>query len=111
MKMTYAAVQVALALMEDPSGKHWGYDLSKKSGVRSGALYPILHRMLNDGLLSDGWETSTAGRPPRRHYEITERGATELGALLARAHAEQRFIVPAATPGFARFGLTQIGLG
>lgn len=110
MKMTHATLQVALALMDTPSDKHWGYDLSKRSGVRSGALYPILHRLLNDGLLSDGWETSAEGRPPRRYYEITERGATELGALLTRARTERRYAAPSATPGFALYGLARSGL-
>jgi PadR family transcriptional regulator PadR len=110
MKMTHATVQVALALMEQPTGRHWGYDVSKRSGVRSGALYPILHRLLADGLLTDGWEPAPAGRPPRRYYEITERGATELGALLARARADRPSIAPAAAPGFARFGLARPGV-
>ena len=57
MRRTYALIQVALALMDDPTGQHWGYDLSRRAGVRSGVLYPILHRMLDEGWLEDGWET------------------------------------------------------
>ena len=45
-------MEVALAIMSDPSGKHWGYALMQESGVRSGVLYPILARMLTDGWLS-----------------------------------------------------------
>ena len=39
MRKTYTLVQLAIALMNDPSGKHWGYQLSKASGIRSGVMY------------------------------------------------------------------------
>lgn len=86
-------VEVAIAIMSDPSGRHWGYALMQESGVRSGVLYPILARMLADGWLSDGWENpaTTGGRPPRRYYELTEKGKHELGALLLQARSEARF--------------------
>lgn len=86
-------MEVALAIMSDPSGRHWGYALMRESGVRSGVLYPILARMLADGWLTDGWENpaTTGGRPPRRYYEVTDKGLSELGALLLRARSEARF--------------------
>jgi PadR family transcriptional regulator, regulatory protein PadR len=94
MRKTYALVQVAQALMEDPTGQHWGYDLSKRAGIRSGVLYPILHRMLDEGWLADGWEDRTQlsrKRPPRRYYELTDKGRRELGAVLQAARYEERF--------------------
>jgi PadR family transcriptional regulator PadR len=84
MRRTYALVQVAIALMADPSGRHWGYELGKRSGVRSGVMYPLLQRMLDEGWLADGWEdqaqTGRAKRPPRRYYEPDRRGQDALGA-------------------------------
>jgi PadR family transcriptional regulator PadR len=94
MRKTHATVQVAMALLEDHRGKHWGYELSKKSGVRSGTLYPMLTQMLEKGWLSDGWEdpqTITEKRPPRRYYEVTDLGLIRLGALLAEARNDRRF--------------------
>jgi PadR family transcriptional regulator len=84
---------VAVAIMSDPAGKHWGYELTRNSGVRSGVLYPILARMLDEGWLTDGWEEpgTTGGRPPRRYYELTEDGKRELGALLTHARTDARF--------------------
>jgi PadR family transcriptional regulator PadR len=101
MRLTHATVQVAIALMSDQAGQHWGYELSKQAKVRSGAMYPILGRMLDEGWLTDGWEdeADTGGnRPPRRYYELTDRGRHELGALLADAAADGRF---AMLPGLA----------
>lgn len=83
-----------MALLSDPKARHWGYDLSKKAGVRSGVLYPLLTRMLADGYLSDGWEdpADTGGkRPPRRYYEVTPLGLRELGAVLQQAKSDSRF--------------------
>jgi PadR family transcriptional regulator PadR len=93
--MTYALVQVAATLMSDASKRHWGYELSKLSGVRSGVMYPILQRMLDEGWLADGWEDQAragrAKRPPRRYYELTDAGIAALGALLAEARRDTRF--------------------
>lgn len=94
MRRTRTLVQVALGLMEDPVGRHWGYELMKRSGVRSGVLYPVLQRMLADGWLSDGWEDPSQienGRPARRYYELTDKGRRELGAVTADAQHDDRF--------------------
>jgi PadR family transcriptional regulator, regulatory protein PadR len=94
MRKTHALIQVALALMEDPTGRHWGYELTKQAGVRSGVLYPILHRMLDMEWLEDGWEDPAqlkGKRPPRRYYELTDEGRLALGALLQEARNDARF--------------------
>lgn len=93
MKITHSLVQLMIALMDDPQGRHWGYDLSRRSGVRSGVLYPILHRMVAEEWLTDGWEdvSEIRGRPPRRYYELTAEGALQLGATLNRARSDSRF--------------------
>lgn len=94
MRKTHALVQVAIALLDDPTGRHWGYELSKQSGVRSGVLYPMLTRMLDAGWLADGWEAPTLireKRPPRRYYELTDDGRLALGAILQEARTDARF--------------------
>lgn len=93
--MTHALVQVSAALMNDVTGRHWGYELSRQSGVRSGVMYPILQRMLDEGYLADGWEdqeqVGRVKRPPRRYYQVTDAGMTALGAILVRARHDARF--------------------
>lgn len=48
--------------------------------VVEGTLYPLLTRLKNAGFLSYRWEESTQG-PPRKYYELTEKGTTFLGEL------------------------------
>jgi PadR family transcriptional regulator, regulatory protein PadR len=94
MRTTHASVQVAMALLGAPSNKHWGYELSKITGVRSGVLYPMLSRMLDEGMLCDGWEdpsTIQTKRPPRRYYLLTDKGRLQLGAMLSAARTDRRF--------------------
>jgi PadR family transcriptional regulator, regulatory protein PadR len=87
MKRTKPLIKIAAVMMSNPDGKQWGYDLWRQSGVRSGVMYPILRRMLEDGWLEDGWEdpATTIGRPPRRYYTITTFGAGQLEQLAALA--------------------------
>ena len=42
-----------------------------------GQLYPILHRMEGLGWLAADWE-SQEGRPPRKVYDLTDKGRVEL---------------------------------
>lgn len=80
MRRTKNFLAVTAALMANPDGRHWGYELSRASGVRSGAMYPMLSKLLDLGWLTDGWETPTGGRPPRRYYELTDTGRDSLAA-------------------------------
>jgi PadR family transcriptional regulator PadR len=94
MRKTHALAQVLRAFMDKPTERHWGYDLSKRAGVRSGVLYPILHRMLEEGWLEDGWEDAadTLGRrPPRRYYELTSAGRSVVRELVDEMREDIRF--------------------
>jgi DNA-binding PadR family transcriptional regulator len=62
------------ALLEDPSGWHYGYALSKQTGLASGTLYPILIRLVERGLLETRWAEAEPGRPPRHLYRLTADG-------------------------------------
>lgn len=99
MRKTHASVNVISALMEEPLGRHWGYELGKRAKVRSGVLYPMLHRMLDEGLLEDGWEDPAEvadKRPPRRYYKLTGEGQAVFAQLLRDASRDPRFV---ALPG------------
>ena len=48
--------------------------------VVEGTLYPLLTRLKNGELLDYKWEESTQG-PPRKYYEMTDRGSGFLDEL------------------------------
>jgi PadR family transcriptional regulator PadR len=94
MRRTRTLIKVADALMQEPHERHWGYELLRHAGIRSGVLYPILQRLLEYGWLEDGWEDRTEileKRPPRRYYELTPEGEAALARILAEAPGDIRF--------------------
>ena len=52
-----------------------------KLDVVDGTLYPLLTRLKNGEFLAYRWEESTGG-PPRKYYQITEKGKLFLAELL-----------------------------
>jgi DNA-binding PadR family transcriptional regulator len=68
----------------------YGYQIAKELAARSegifefkeGTLYPALHRMEKDSLLTSYWEVVEEG-PSRKYYTITEKGQDAL-ALKSR---------------------------
>lgn len=54
---------------------HYGYELMKDTGLKSGTLYPLLMRMTDQQLVEAEWrEPSQPGRPPRHAYRLTATG-------------------------------------
>lgn len=63
------------ALLRRAQAWHYGYELLKATGVKSGTLYPILARLQRGGWLEQRWEKSSApGRPPRHLYRLSRQG-------------------------------------
>ena len=70
-----------LILSELARGEGYGYGIARAIGERSGgdlkvrpeSLYPVLHRMEQEGLIKAHWEHSTEGRP-RKVYSLTAKG-------------------------------------
>ena len=86
-------LRVFSSLMDDPQSWHYGYGLSKQTGLAPGTLYPILARLVDRDLLEARWEPSDQpGRPPRHLYRLTAEGAqlaqTRLAAAATAATAE-----------------------
>jgi PadR family transcriptional regulator, regulatory protein PadR len=85
-RVTYQTLKVLRVFLEDVRAEFSGVELMKATGLASGSAYPILFRLEDAGLLESRWEEvdpSEAGRPRRRFYRITQRGAAfALEALL-----------------------------
>jgi PadR family transcriptional regulator PadR len=48
--------------------------------TQEGTLYPLLSRLRREGLVDYEWKESEAG-PPRKYYELTASGRTQLAEL------------------------------
>ncbi|SEB83243.1 PadR family transcriptional regulator [Streptomyces sp. TLI_105] len=84
----------------------YGLELSRRTGLPNGTLFPILERLRQAGWVERYWErdetAEAEGRPRRRFYRISSKGA----ATAPQALAEARTRAPAMPlPGTARPGL------
>ena len=82
MRKGYLEYCILLILKEKPS---YASDIimelkDAKLIVVEGTLYPLLTRLKNAELLDYRWEESTQG-PPRKYYEMTEKGLQFLDEL------------------------------
>ncbi len=89
--MTVGVARLLAVLVGEPSEWRYGLDLMRATGQPSGALYPMLTRLLAAGWLEARWEgidPVAEGRPARRYYRLTPDGLalarTELAELAAR---------------------------
>jgi PadR family transcriptional regulator PadR len=48
--------------------------------TQEGTLYPLLSKMRREGLVDYEWQESDAG-PPRKYYQLTARGQSQLAEL------------------------------
>jgi hypothetical protein len=91
---------VLAALAESPTQWWHGYDIAKRTGLKSGTLYPILIRLAERGLLDSSWEEEQPTGRPRRHlYRLTADGvaaASAAGTAPAAAPAKTAAPVKAA---------------
>lgn len=68
-------------------GESYGYAIIQRihtiSGgaieLSDGTLYPVLHRLEDEGLITSTWQTSESGRR-RKYYAITTKGEEALDA-------------------------------
>ena len=92
------------ALADSPAQWWHGYDIAKRTGLKSGTLYPILIRLAERGLLESSWEEEQpAGRPRRHLYRLTPDGLARAQAALAeRAPSPHRRAAAAGRAGRRR---------
>lgn len=83
-RMTTQTQAVLLALLAKFDSDHYGLDLMKQTGLKSGTLYPALIRLEGHGLVRSFWEDIDpvkAGRPRRRLYRLTADGIAQAQQL------------------------------
>ena len=74
---------IVLTVLKDTPQHGYGVarEIERRSGntlqFKEGTLYPALHALERDGLITGNWEPSESG-PPRKVYAITPEGRKEL---------------------------------
>ena len=67
--------ELLAVMLRKPRTWHYGYELSRETGLSSGTLYPLLIRLSDQGLLESYWqEPERPGKPPRHVYRLTSEG-------------------------------------
>jgi DNA-binding PadR family transcriptional regulator len=83
-KLSSHAQLLLSALAQDPQAWRHGYELLKRTGLKSGTLYPLLIRLNEQGLMDAEWQApAEPGRPPRHAYRITQSGIRAAAAFAA----------------------------
>ncbi|HXJ04305.1 MAG TPA: helix-turn-helix transcriptional regulator [Candidatus Acidoferrum sp.] len=78
IQITAPVLKVLSTFLSDPKAELSGAEISKRTGLKSGTLYPILIRLESSKWLDSEWEAGDPkelGRPRRRFYRITGLGA------------------------------------
>lgn len=78
-----SVVPIVLALLEERT--RYGYEIVKLVNARTqgllewkeGTLYPTLHRLESQGLVTAKWQAAESGKQ-RKYYQITRKGKAEL---------------------------------
>ena len=98
-RLSNETARVLEFIVDRPEREHYGRDLIKETGISSGSLYPILHRLAERDLLIGRWEELDAAtaekRRPRRLYRFNTDQMREAEHLLSEWRTAQR----RATPG------------
>jgi PadR family transcriptional regulator PadR len=97
--ITTQALRVLRPFLENPTGEMAGVDVVRSSRLASGTAYPIMLRLERHGLLASRWEEgdpAQLGRPRRRYYTITPRGAATARQAFAELSMPQGVPMPEA---------------
>lgn len=98
MNPTPQLEKVLRVFLEAADEPRYGYELMRRTGLKSGTLYPILARLEAAGVVEAGWqppEQAPAGRPPRRFYTLTGAGIVTARQLVAEASSVSARTAPA----------------
>jgi PadR family transcriptional regulator, regulatory protein PadR len=87
---------------------HYGYSLvkalngSEGHSLREGTIYPILQRMMREGLLEAEWVESPQG-PPRKYYRLTASGRDMYEGLVPEFYRLAKLVIePSIAQGAGR---------
>jgi DNA-binding PadR family transcriptional regulator len=77
MRLSLQTLKLLQVFAEDPAEPRYGLELMERTSLKSGTIYPALHRLESEGWLrswSEDVDASAVGRPARRLYALTSTG-------------------------------------
>ena len=94
-----------LRLLTEAPDRWWhGYDVARRTGLKSGTLYPILMRLHERGLLDAEWEDDPpSGRPRRHRYRLSGDGVALAESLPREVSGRGQVVRPADSGPAAAF--------
>ncbi|HKS94598.1 MAG TPA: PadR family transcriptional regulator [Terriglobia bacterium] len=98
-RISHETLLVLEKFAKHPTDWHYGYDLSRQTGLKSGTLYPILMRLEKCRLLEARWVATEDGVPPRHTYRLTSDGLEVARAKLAESRSRWVVRQPALNRG------------
>jgi len=87
-RMRMQTLRVLKVLLDEPLAEHFGLEISRKAGLPTGSIYPILARLEQAGWLESAWEDIdpvVAGRRRRRYYKLSGDGAEKAQRAVRQA--------------------------
>jgi PadR family transcriptional regulator PadR len=86
VRITTQTLKVLKPFLENPDAEISGIEIIRSSRLASGTAYPIMLRLESHGFLTSRWEDgnpANLGRPRRRYYTLTRKGASAARGALA----------------------------
>lgn len=81
-RVTLTTIEVLKCIYSVEGSGVWGLEISKRTGLKTGTVYPILERLENLGWVSSEWEiTEERNGPRRRTYKLTPDALEEMHGL------------------------------
>lgn len=82
VRLSSQTLALLAALLEAPVEWQYGYDLSRRTSLKSGTLYPILMRLTERDWLETKWEIAEDAGKPRHMYRLTAEGRRRARAAI-----------------------------
>lgn len=87
IRITLQVLRVLGVFCQNPAKGFSGSEVSLKTNLPSGTLYPLLHRLERAGFLKSHWEKGhpqALKRPLKRYYKITKSGENRFQFEISR---------------------------
>ncbi len=80
VRLSGPTLKLLKLMLDEPTKRRSGAEISREAGIGSGTLYPLLVRLERAGWLRSEWEQvdpREVGRPRRRFYWLSVAGAVK----------------------------------